>query len=226
MQRHFFGGTCTGRGGGRQGKEGARCALAGSGSRTIRRNQFRPPKSNEDVPTSFTDTGLAANTIYFYRLRSSNSVGDSDDTGAISRRTFSLFEQWKVNAGFSVTAQSDRTRTADVPALARIAVVGLRQCGAIAHGQARESLIAWRCVLGGTTLARRCHTAHSPHYDAENRPPFHHACRRAALWLRRHQSNKPPRQSIRAGESAGFERRGEVGKGTRGRGRDGNRDAS
>ena len=57
--------------------------------------------------TSFTDTGLAATTTYFYRLGSSNSTGNSGYTGAISRRTFSLFEQWKVNAGFSVTAPND-----------------------------------------------------------------------------------------------------------------------
>jgi uncharacterized delta-60 repeat protein len=58
------------------------------------------PKVDWDV-TAFTDAGLSANTVYFYRLRSSNCAGDSDYTAAISGRTLSLYEQWKVTTDIS-----------------------------------------------------------------------------------------------------------------------------
>jgi len=51
--------------------------------------------------TAFTDSGLSANTVYFYRLRSSNCAGDSDYTAAVLGRTLSFYEQWKVNNGYS-----------------------------------------------------------------------------------------------------------------------------
>ena len=63
--------------------------------------------------TTFTDTGLAAGTIYFYRLRSANSAGDSSYSSSIPGRTLSLYEQWKVNAGFLSSAPNESDADAD-----------------------------------------------------------------------------------------------------------------
>ena len=63
--------------------------------------------------TTFTDTGLAAGTVYFYRLRAANSVGDSSCSSSIPGRTLSLYEQWKVNAGFPASASNDSDTDAD-----------------------------------------------------------------------------------------------------------------
>jgi uncharacterized delta-60 repeat protein len=70
------------------------------------------PKVDWDV-TAFTDAGLSANTVYFYRLRSSNCAGDSDYTAAISGRTLSLYEQWKVDNGYLVGAPDNSDTDAD-----------------------------------------------------------------------------------------------------------------
>jgi uncharacterized delta-60 repeat protein len=80
------------------------------------------PEVEWDV-TAFTDSGLTANTGYFYRLRSSNCAGDSDYTAAVSGRTLSLYEQWKVNNGYLAGARDNSD--ADGDGLSLIAEYGL-----------------------------------------------------------------------------------------------------
>ena len=49
------------------------------------------------------DSGLATGTTYFYRIRSSNSAGESPYSGVISVRTLKSYEQWKIDTGYSLT---------------------------------------------------------------------------------------------------------------------------
>ncbi|MDB6154487.1 MAG: hypothetical protein JWL90_2940 [Chthoniobacteraceae bacterium] len=59
-----------------------------------------------DLPwdsTTFTDTGRIAGTEYFYRLRASNSAGNSPFSANLAGRTLSLYSQWKLDYGFSTT---------------------------------------------------------------------------------------------------------------------------
>lgn len=53
--------------------------------------------------TSYTDTGLATGTNYSYRLRASNFAGDSAPSSTGSSTTFTAYQQWKVNNGYSTT---------------------------------------------------------------------------------------------------------------------------
>lgn len=49
--------------------------------------------------TSFTDTGLATGASQVYRVRASNSSGDSPYSENLVMRTHTAYEQWKVDAG-------------------------------------------------------------------------------------------------------------------------------
>lgn len=62
---------------------------------------------------AFTDTALAAGTTYFYRLRSSNSAGDSDYSTSASGLTRTLFQQWKTDRGFPVATPDDNDSDGD-----------------------------------------------------------------------------------------------------------------
>ncbi|MEO6785913.1 MAG: fibronectin type III domain-containing protein, partial [Chthoniobacteraceae bacterium] len=53
--------------------------------------------------TGYTDTGLATGTSYSYRVRASNNAGDSAYTTNASVPTYTGYQQWKVNNGYSVT---------------------------------------------------------------------------------------------------------------------------
>jgi uncharacterized delta-60 repeat protein len=50
--------------------------------------------------TALADTALAPGITYFYRLRSSNAAGDSDYSAVASGRTYTLYQQWKIDRGF------------------------------------------------------------------------------------------------------------------------------
>ncbi len=56
---------------------------------------------------AFTDTARAPGTAYFYRLRSSNSAGDSDYSASVSGFTRTLFQQWKSDRGIALAVPDD-----------------------------------------------------------------------------------------------------------------------
>lgn len=75
-----------------------------------------------DVAT-FTDTGRAAATTCFYRVRASNAAGDSDYSPSASARTLTLYEQWKLDSGLSLSARDDADDDRDgVPLLLEYAL--------------------------------------------------------------------------------------------------------
>ena len=63
--------------------------------------------------TSYTDTGLTTGTAFFYRVRASNNAGNSAYTGPASAPTYTGYQQWKVNNGYSVTEPDTSDADAD-----------------------------------------------------------------------------------------------------------------
>jgi uncharacterized delta-60 repeat protein len=57
--------------------------------------------------TAHTDTGRSAATTYYYRLRAINSAGASPYSTTANGSTWTLYQQWKVDAGFAFAAPDD-----------------------------------------------------------------------------------------------------------------------
>ena len=53
--------------------------------------------------SSYTNSGLTAGTAFYYRVQASNSAGDSAYATTAPTPTYTIYQQWKVNSGFSAT---------------------------------------------------------------------------------------------------------------------------
>ena len=57
--------------------------------------------------TSYSDAGLAADTTYQYRLRATNLAGASGYSAIANAKTYSLYQQWKLDHSFALEAADD-----------------------------------------------------------------------------------------------------------------------
>jgi uncharacterized delta-60 repeat protein len=68
--------------------------------------------------TTFVDTGLSAGTGYDYRIRAANAAGDSPSSATVTISTYTPFQQWKLEQGFSLAESAAADADEDGIALA------------------------------------------------------------------------------------------------------------